>query len=132
MSSFPATFDIPGLGHNVEPFRITEVLCHYWARGQFAGICEYRGEFESGRDGQAEVLCGAVSDNKNPRFTGISSLLKPSGGLEPPTPSLPCASFRNWWQPTATVFACFYGFRADPICPRLPPFATTGLHKDDM
>jgi hypothetical protein len=36
-----------------------------------------------------EVLCGAATGNKNPRFPGISSLLKPSDGLEPSTPSLP-------------------------------------------
>jgi hypothetical protein len=45
--------------------------------------------FESGRDGKAEVLSGAVTDNKNPRFAGIAFVLKPSPGLEPGTASLP-------------------------------------------
>ena len=39
--------------------------------------------------GTMEVLRGALSDNKNPRFTGIFSLSEPSDGLEPSTPSLP-------------------------------------------
>jgi hypothetical protein len=30
---------------------------------------------------------------------------EPSGGLEPPTPSLPCARHGNWSQPSATIFA---------------------------
>jgi hypothetical protein len=73
----------------VESLPLREVLRRTGARVEFAGICEYRGEFESGRDGKAEVLCGAPSDNKNPRFTGIFLSLKPSDGLEPSTPSLP-------------------------------------------
>jgi hypothetical protein len=35
-------------------------------------------------------------------------------------------------QPTATVLACFCGFRDSSICRRLPPFATTGLHKGSI
>jgi hypothetical protein len=41
----------------------------------------------SGAD--AEVLCDAKKTTKNPPFAGLSSLLKPSDGLEPSTPSLP-------------------------------------------
>jgi hypothetical protein len=52
-----------------------------------------RGELDVGRDGDTEVRCGAVPDNKNPGFPGISSLGKPSDGLEPSTPSLP---WRFW------------------------------------
>jgi hypothetical protein len=48
-----------------------------------------RSELNSPPDGKAEVLCGAVLDNKNPRFPGIFLLLEPSDGLEPSTPSLP-------------------------------------------
>jgi len=32
----------------------------------------------------------------------------------------------------ATDFACFYGFWDDRICDRLPPVATTGLHKGSI
>jgi hypothetical protein len=28
--------------------------------------------------------------------------------------------------------ACFCGFRGSPICRRLPPVATTGLHKGSI
>jgi hypothetical protein len=59
-------------------------------------------------------------------------LSKPSDGLEPSTPSLPCGPIRNCSHPTATVFACFRGFGADPTCHRLPPLATTGLHKGSI
>ncbi|SRR6266852_6164513 len=38
----------------------------------------------------------------------------------------------NGSQPTATVLACFCGFRDFSICRRLPPFATTGLHKGSI
>ena len=52
-------------------------------------LCEWRDELESGSDNSEEVLCGAAPDNKNPRFPGVSSQVKPSDGLEPSTPSLP-------------------------------------------
>src|SRR5205823_14172706 len=35
------------------------------------------------------------------------NVLKPSDGLEPSTPSLPCTPLGNRSQPTATVSACF-------------------------
>ena len=38
----------------------------------------------------------------------------------------------NRWQPVATLFACFCGSRVDRICDRLPPVATTGLHKGSI
>ena len=44
---------------------------------------------------------------------------------QPPSPAL----LGNRSQPTATVLAFFWGFRADPLCGRLPPVATTGLDK---
>ena len=56
---------------------------------RFAGAFQPRGDLGRARDGRPEVLCGAELDNKNPRFPGISSLPKPSDGLEPSTPSLP-------------------------------------------
>jgi Domain of unknown function (DUF1707) len=48
-----------------------------------------------------------------------SGLAGPSDGLEPSTPSLPCAAGGNWSQPTATVSA--YLSRLDAV--RLPPIA---------
>ena len=52
-----------------------------------------------------------------------------SNGPALSTPSLPCAALGNRSQPTATVLACLSRFGAGPICDRLPPVATTGLHK---
>jgi hypothetical protein len=57
---------------------------------------------------------------------------KPSDGLEPSTPSLPWNDLGNWSQPTATLLACLGGFHGDAICDRLPPVATTGLHKGSI
>src|SRR5207302_7800855 len=48
------------------------------------------------------------------------------------TSSLPCAPRRNRPQPTATASACLGGVCADPICHRLPPVATTGLHEGSI
>jgi len=61
-----------------------------------------------------------------------SSFFKPSDGLEPSTPSLPCAAIGNRSQRTATVFACLSLFRRRAVCDRLPPVATTGLHKGSI
>jgi hypothetical protein len=47
-------------------------------------------------------------------------------------PSLPCAAIGNRSQPTATVFACLSRFRRRAVCDRLPPVATTGLHKGSI
>jgi hypothetical protein len=65
-------------------------------------------------------------------FTASGAFAEPSSGLEPETPSLPCASIGNWTQATATVLACFRGFCAGGICHPLPPVATTGLHKGSI
>jgi hypothetical protein len=54
---------------------------------------------------------------------------EPSDGLEPSTPSLPCALIGNPSQPTATVLACWSRSRGTPICHRLPLVATALLHK---
>src|SRR5262249_20992907 len=61
------------------------------------------------------------------RFAG--TLVKPSDGLEPSPPSLPCAPNGKRSQRTATVFACFGRFRPLRICDQLPAFAPRGLHK---
>src|SRR5207253_8474237 len=57
------------------------------------------------------------------------NFLKPSDGLEPSTPSLPCAPGGNRRQSTATVPACLSRFRAPAICDRLPPVAPARLHR---
>jgi hypothetical protein len=59
------------------------------------------------------------------RFAG--AIGKPSDGLEPSTPSLPCDLRGNRSQPTATVFARLSRFRGRPICHQLPPVATALL-----
>jgi hypothetical protein len=53
---------------------------------------------------------------------------EPSDGLEPSTPSLPCAAKRLPWVATGCGPACLSGFRGCPICHRLPPVAPAGLH----
>ena len=67
-----------------------------------------------------------AGDNKC-LFAGIS--VKPPDGLEPSTPSLPCAVKRLPWVATGCGSACLSGFRRCPICHRLPPVAPAGLHK---
>src|SRR6266571_1938292 len=49
----------------------------YRAAGRFAGALQPRSELDSPPDGNAEVLCGAVLDNKNPDFRGFSSYQSP-------------------------------------------------------
>jgi hypothetical protein len=84
------------------------------------------------RTRNVSVLCPRVlyADNTKCRFTG--TLYKPSGGLEPSTPSLPWNASGNRSQPTATVFGCLSRFRRIHICHRLPPVATAGLHKGSI
>ncbi len=55
-----------------------------------------------------------------------------TGGSPPQTPCLPWNASGNWSQPTATVFAYLSRFRGRSICHRLPPVATTGLHKGSI
>jgi hypothetical protein len=52
-----------------------------------------------------------------------------SDGLEPLTPSLPCAPKRLPWVATGCGSGCLNGFRGRPICHRLPPVAPALLHK---
>ncbi|MHB8642675.1 MAG: tyrosine-type recombinase/integrase [Gaiellaceae bacterium] len=54
---------------------------------------------------------------------------KPPRGLEPRTPSLPCAAKRLPWVATGCGSACLSGFRGCSICHRLPPVAPAGLRK---
>jgi hypothetical protein len=58
-----------------------------------------------------------------------SSFAEPSDGLEPSTPSLPCAPKRLPWVATGCESACLRRFRGGPICHRLPPVALAWLHK---
>jgi len=69
----------------------------------------------------------AKTGNTIGSFAGLLS--KPSDGLEPSTPSLPCAPIGNRSQPVATVLACWSRFRGSCICHRLPLVATARLHK---
>jgi len=57
------------------------------------------------------------------------AFLEPSDGLEPSTPSLPCAPEPLPWVATGCRSACLSGFWRCSICHRLPPVAPAGLHK---
>ena len=63
-------------------------------------------------------------------------LLAEPGRRPPPflrgSAPLPWASPGNRSQPTATVFAYLSRLRRCPICDRLPPVATAGLHKGSI
>src|SRR5579859_8114676 len=54
---------------------------------------------------------------------------KPSDGLEPSTPSLPCAPERLPWVATGCRSARLSRFRPLPKCDPLPPVAPAWLHK---
>jgi hypothetical protein len=62
-----------------------------------------------------------------PRSSG--DFAEPSDGLEPSTPSLPCAPERLPWVATGCGLACLSGFRGRLICHWLPLVAPAGLHK---
>src|SRR5207247_2065479 len=66
------------------PFR--EVLREALRLADFADTLRPLDGLDIGHDVDAEVLCGAEVGNKKSRFPGISSLPKPSDGLEPSTP----------------------------------------------
>jgi hypothetical protein len=48
------------------------------------------------------VACSCHLDRQRKELIS-RNFLKPSNGLEPLTPSLPCRCGRNWWRPSATV-----------------------------
>jgi aldo/keto reductase family protein len=54
---------------------------------------------------------------------------EPSDGLEPSTPSLPCAPIGNWWQPVANGFGLFPSFSEPLHLPPVPLAAPARLHK---
>jgi hypothetical protein len=58
--------------------------------------------------------------------------VKPSDGLEPSTPSLPCAPKPLPWVATGCRLACLSRLGVDCICHWLPPVAPAGLHKCSM
>jgi hypothetical protein len=64
---------------------------------------------------------------KKPRICG--GFAKPSDGLEPSTPSLPCAPKPLPLVATGCGLACLSDFRGCPVCHWLPPVAPAGLHK---
>ena len=68
----------------------------------------------------------------NEKAPTCGAFTEPSDGLEPSTPSLPCAASGGWSQPTATVLAHSCGSEGCCACDRLPPIATTGLHKGSI
>ena len=55
--------------------------------------------------------------------------MKPSDGLEPSTPSLPCGPEPLPWIATGCRLAYLGRFRRRPICDPLPPVAPAWLHK---
>ena len=64
----------------------------------------------------------------NGKAPTCGAFAEPSDGLEPSTPSLPCAPTRLPWVATGCGSACLGGFRGRPVCHRLPPVAPAGLH----
>jgi transposase len=68
--------------------------------------------------GAGRPFCGAFAE--------------PSDGLEPSTPSLPCAPFRKRLATDGNGFGVIPPFFGAAICHRLPPVATTGLHKGSI
>jgi hypothetical protein len=71
-----------------------------------------------------------IDPKQKPRCAGLlQSPLTDSNRRPPPYHAILLASGS---QPAATVFACSRGFAAEAICDRLPPVATTGLHKGSI
>jgi hypothetical protein len=84
--------------------------------------------------------CTRLVPAKRANFVGASNNICPVAGLfskapwrtRTADPSLPWNLGRNRSQPTATVFASLSPVRRRPICHRLPPVATAGLHKGSI
>jgi hypothetical protein len=55
--------------------------------------------------------------------------VKPSDGLEPSTPSLPCGLGPLPWVADGCELACLSGYRSGAVCHRLPSVAPAWLHK---
>src|SRR2546422_9169449 len=81
-----------------------------------------------------------LSSRLSPSFAWVLSLKdaqrawKQGGydGLEPSTPSLPCAPKPLPWVATGCRSAYLSRFRDSPICDRLPPVAPAWLHRCSM
>jgi hypothetical protein len=104
--SLPWSSESPLAHASCDPDRRTLVLALYEAGSKSEGsrkcsIHEHAGEF-------------AIRSRE--KSAGLRRFCKPSSGLEPETPSLPCTSRGNASQRTATVSACFRGFGAEPTC----------------
>jgi hypothetical protein len=86
--------------------------------------------FSQTRSGQGMSFAGMASTSTTVlRVPVTHPRASPPDGLEPSTSSLPCAPIGNWWQPVATVLACFCRFRSVLICHGLPLVAPARLHK---
>src|SRR5436189_153022 len=97
----------------------------------------FRGEGRSGR-----LRCPLAGHDALPYITSYEfvsveqaeksicrSLVKPSDGLEPSTPSLPCAPKPLPWVATGCRSGYLRRFHSRRICDRLPPVAPAWLHK---
>jgi hypothetical protein len=101
----------------------------------YSARCSLENTFRTGFSPSTAALTIAPRARECPRMTGVYELdkrarsfagvfVKPSDGLEPSTFSLPWNFSGNWWQPVATVFAWFCGFRTCRFagdCDRLQP-----------
>src|SRR5258708_13041341 len=65
----------------------------------------------------------------NAKAPTCGAFAEPSNGLEPLTPSLPCAPEPLPEVATGCRSACLSRFRGPSICARLPPVAPAPLHK---
>jgi hypothetical protein len=87
-------------------------------------LCQKASRNAAVRTVDVSEMCPRVQrpDNQKCRFAG--TLAKPSDGLEPSTPSLPCARRGKRSQPAARVLACSCGsapIRFATACRRLQP-----------
>ena len=111
------------------PVPLSAVDCETLVRLQQRGVPghvreHHRNKATIERVNHDAILSAPVRPRQTP-FAGISR--KPSNGLEPLTPSLPCAPERLPWVATGCGSACLSGFSGSPICHPLPLVAPVGL-----
>ena len=126
MSSFPATSGAPGHGHHIEPLRFREVLR---GAGQQVGLQALRGRAASSIGVPTPMRRCSVVLCQTTKITisGDFFSTKPSGGLEPPTPSLRCipaATGRNPRQRFSPIWAVFAAAPFASGCHRLRPLGS--------
>jgi hypothetical protein len=80
------------------------------------------------RTADVSGMCPRVLDSGNTKVPFAGTSCKPSDGLEPSTPSLPCDPNRNRWQPVATVSRYLKPFRRFRRAKPLPPVAPPLFH----